>query len=385
MTRMDTAILTAFDGAEALLRAWAQGLRPEPALTVSAWADRHRMLLAARAGRARAAGAPRARPICRRSWTRSVAEPSGAADRVHEGRRRSAAPRAGNNWLGFIIHHAPGPALAVQPTVELAKRFSRQRIDPLIEESPGLREKVTPARIARQRQHRALQGIPRRHPGDDRRQQGGRPALDAGALPVPRRGRRLPALGRRGRRSGRPGRGADADLRPPAQGLPGLDADDPGPLADRARVRGQRPAAVLRALPALRRDAVAARSSGCAGTRASPRRRPTAARPASSRSPSSTRRRCCAAASGGRPRRRRPADDRLPPLRALLARGLAELGADRAGSGRRAGVGRGQPRLRQHHPRRDLGRDRRGAGLAAALRTARGLAPRARCPRAGCS
>jgi phage terminase large subunit GpA-like protein len=52
----------------------------------------------------------------------------------------------GNNWLGFIVRHAPGPALAVQPTVELAKRFSQQRVDPLIEDSPALREKVAPAR-----------------------------------------------------------------------------------------------------------------------------------------------------------------------------------------------------------------------------------------------
>ena len=56
------------------------------------------------------------------------------------------ATEAGNNWIGYIIHHAPGPMLAVQPTVELAKRFSQQRLDPLIEESPVLREKVAPAR-----------------------------------------------------------------------------------------------------------------------------------------------------------------------------------------------------------------------------------------------
>ena len=36
--------------------------------------------------------------------------------------------------------------LAVQPTVELAKRFSRQRIEPLIAESPALRERVKPSR-----------------------------------------------------------------------------------------------------------------------------------------------------------------------------------------------------------------------------------------------
>ena len=40
----------------------------------------------------------------------------------------------------------PAPVLAVQPTVELAKRFSRQRIDPLLEETPALRERVAPAR-----------------------------------------------------------------------------------------------------------------------------------------------------------------------------------------------------------------------------------------------
>jgi phage terminase large subunit GpA-like protein len=56
------------------------------------------------------------------------------------------ATEAGNNWIGFVIHQAPGPMLAVQPTVELAKRNSRQRVDPLIEESPDLRERVKPAR-----------------------------------------------------------------------------------------------------------------------------------------------------------------------------------------------------------------------------------------------
>jgi predicted RNA-binding Zn-ribbon protein involved in translation (DUF1610 family) len=57
-----------------------------------------------------------------------------------------SATEAGNNWIGFAIHQAPGPMLAVQPTVELAKRNSRQRIDPLIDESPELRERVKPAR-----------------------------------------------------------------------------------------------------------------------------------------------------------------------------------------------------------------------------------------------
>lgn len=56
------------------------------------------------------------------------------------------ATEGGNNWIGFAIHRAPGPFLAVQPTTDLAKRLSQQRIDPLIEESPDLRELVAPSR-----------------------------------------------------------------------------------------------------------------------------------------------------------------------------------------------------------------------------------------------
>ena len=48
----------------------------------------------------------------------------------------------GNCWVGYVIHQAPGPMMAVAPTVELAKRNSKQRIDPLIEESEVLRERV---------------------------------------------------------------------------------------------------------------------------------------------------------------------------------------------------------------------------------------------------
>lgn len=47
-----------------------------------------------------------------------------------------------NNFLGFAIDLAPAPVLFVSPTLEMAKRNSRQRIAPLIEASPALREKI---------------------------------------------------------------------------------------------------------------------------------------------------------------------------------------------------------------------------------------------------
>jgi hypothetical protein len=53
----------------------------------------------------------------------------------------------GTNWIGYVVHHAPGPMLAVQPKTELAKRLSDQRIDPLIEETPAIRERVAPEHL----------------------------------------------------------------------------------------------------------------------------------------------------------------------------------------------------------------------------------------------
>ena len=133
-----------YDGAAAIAAAWADGLRPDPSLTVSAWADRHRVLSprgANEAGPWRTARTPYLKEIM------DHLSPSHPCQRVvfMKG-AQTGGSEAGNNFLGYVIHHAPGPILAVQPTVELAKRFSQQRVEPLIEASPILRERIAPAR-----------------------------------------------------------------------------------------------------------------------------------------------------------------------------------------------------------------------------------------------
>ena len=45
------------------------------------------------------------------------------------------ATEMGSNWIGYVIHHAPGPMMAVWPTVEMAKRNSSSGSIPLIEKS----------------------------------------------------------------------------------------------------------------------------------------------------------------------------------------------------------------------------------------------------------
>ena len=118
------------EGALAAFDAWADGYTAEPNLTVSEWADAHRVLhgrAANEAGPWRTERTPYLKGIM------DALSPRDPAQRVvfMKG-AQVGGTEAGNNWLGFIVHHAPGPALAVLPTVELAKRASQQRIDPMI-------------------------------------------------------------------------------------------------------------------------------------------------------------------------------------------------------------------------------------------------------------
>jgi len=132
------------NGTKEIRAAWLKGLAPDPALTVSEWADRHRILssrAASEAGPYRTARTPYMRGIM------DALSPSNSAQRVVFMKpAQVGATEGGNNWIGYCIHRAPGPMLAVQPTVDLAKRLSQQRIDPLIEDSPALRDLVSPSR-----------------------------------------------------------------------------------------------------------------------------------------------------------------------------------------------------------------------------------------------
>jgi phage terminase large subunit GpA-like protein len=133
-----------YDGEADIVRAWGRGLAPDPSLTVSEWADRYRMLssrASSEAGRYRTDRTPYMRDIM------DALSPSHPARRiVFMSGAQLGKTEAGNNWIGYCIHQAPGPFLAVQPTTELAKRLSQQRIEPLIEESPELRDIVMPSR-----------------------------------------------------------------------------------------------------------------------------------------------------------------------------------------------------------------------------------------------
>jgi phage terminase large subunit GpA-like protein len=121
-----------------------EGLRPEQDITVSEWADANRILSSvssAEPGRWRTDRFPYLREIMD-----SLSSNSNYEQIVFQKGSQIGATETGNNWIGYVIHHAPGPMLAVMPTVDMAKDNSKTRIDPLIEESPALRDRVKEAR-----------------------------------------------------------------------------------------------------------------------------------------------------------------------------------------------------------------------------------------------
>lgn len=132
------------DGALIYRQAFREGLMPPAAMTVSEWADEHRML----SGKGSSEPGP-----WRTSRTPYLREPMDCLSPSSPVRRvvlmfgsQLGKTEVALNWLGAIIHLWPGPTLLVQPTLDTAKRLNRQRLDPLLKETPVLSERVAPAR-----------------------------------------------------------------------------------------------------------------------------------------------------------------------------------------------------------------------------------------------
>jgi len=127
-----------------LLEVCREALRFEADLTVSQWADTHRVL----SGKASAEPGPWR--TSRTPYLREVMDCLSTTSPVQRVVLMAGAQlgktEGGANWLGYVIDHAPGPMLMVQPTVDMAKRLSKQRLESLITETPVLSEKIAPAR-----------------------------------------------------------------------------------------------------------------------------------------------------------------------------------------------------------------------------------------------
>ncbi|MCK6444113.1 phage terminase large subunit family protein [Elstera cyanobacteriorum] len=122
---------------------WRRALAPEPQLTVSEWADRHRVLDAKNAepGPWRTDRVPYLREVM------DCLSASHPAERVVlMAGAQLGKTEAGLNWTGYVIGHAPGTLLLIMPSLDMLRRNSKTRIDPLLSETRQLRPLVVEAK-----------------------------------------------------------------------------------------------------------------------------------------------------------------------------------------------------------------------------------------------
>lgn len=121
----------------ALFRTLSQACRPRPPQTVSEWADAYRILTgksSGETGRWRTDRTPYLRDIMDALSARSAVQRVVLMFAAQLGKTE-----VGLNWIGYVMQHAPGPMLTVLPTLEVRKRWVKQRLDPLLTETPIIR------------------------------------------------------------------------------------------------------------------------------------------------------------------------------------------------------------------------------------------------------
>lgn len=122
-----------------LFREIAKVVSPPPILTISQWADRYRRLSAesaAEPGQWNTDRAPYQREIMD-----AVNDPM-VEDIVIMSSAQVGKTELILNIIGYYIDYDPAPMLVVQPTLEMGQTFSKDRLAPMIRDTPSLTGKV---------------------------------------------------------------------------------------------------------------------------------------------------------------------------------------------------------------------------------------------------
>ena len=138
-------MVTMLNNAEVVYKeAFEAGLALDPKLNINEWADEHMILSSdgsAEPGKYRTSRVPFMKEIM------VCLSPSDPCNRVVLMKpSQISGTQLIINWAGYCIHQCPGPGMIVEPTVDLAKTLSKQRLAPAIRDTPVLEERITPAR-----------------------------------------------------------------------------------------------------------------------------------------------------------------------------------------------------------------------------------------------
>lgn len=132
----------ALNAIEIYRKAFWDGLRPTQPMSVWQWADKHRVLSS------KSSPEPGLWRTSRVPYMREIMEKLSVDDLaqwiVFQKAAQIGATEVGYCWMGYVIDHVPGPMMVVQPTKEVMERNVRLKIDPMIEASPALKNKIPP-------------------------------------------------------------------------------------------------------------------------------------------------------------------------------------------------------------------------------------------------
>ena len=114
-------------------------MAPPPKLTISAWADNYRQLSSESSAEAGKWSTRRAE--YQRGMMDAVSDPN-VETVVLMTAAQIGKTELINNVVGFHIHQDPAPMLVVQPTLEMAQTWSKDRLAPAIRDTPVLSAKI---------------------------------------------------------------------------------------------------------------------------------------------------------------------------------------------------------------------------------------------------
>jgi len=122
-----------------LARAWLKVFEPPPRMTVSEWADRFRFLSPESSGQPGKYSSDMT-PYAR-AWMDSANDPT-ATGTVLMVASQLGKTEVLNNMVGYFIDVEPAAMLMVQPTIDLGEAWSKERLAPMVRDTPALQGRV---------------------------------------------------------------------------------------------------------------------------------------------------------------------------------------------------------------------------------------------------
>lgn len=115
-------------------------LQPPPEMTLSQWADKFRRLSAgssAEPGRWKTAKAPYQKEIMD-AITDITIKKVVIMSAAQVGKTDAMVL----NPIGYYVHYDPSPIMVIQPTIDMAEKFSKEKLSPMLRDTPVLADRI---------------------------------------------------------------------------------------------------------------------------------------------------------------------------------------------------------------------------------------------------